>query len=202
MLGISERSVIADVLLHTEKCGKLARAAVLCAVGIFFLTIAAKISIPFWPVPVTMQTFFVLMIGTAYGSRLGVSTVAGYLILGTLALEIFGMNMFANSANGAGFEYLFGSTGGYLFGFILAAALMGYLAQKKWDRSYLHLAAAMALGNAVIYVPGVLWLGYVIGWDKPVLQLGFINFLLGDTLKLLLAVFAVPSFWRTVRNIQ
>lgn len=166
------------------------RAALQVAVGVAFLAALAQVRIPFVPVPVTGQTLGVLLLGTAYGVGLGVVTTAAYVALGTLGLPIF-------TGWAGGLAHLMGATGGYLVGFVLAAALLGWLAARGWDRSYLRTVGAMLLAEVAIYVPGLVWLHAVIGgsWAHA-LALGLVPFLLGDALKLLVAVGLLPTAWR------
>lgn len=178
---------------RTSKAGAW-RLPVLAFIGVAALTISAKVQIPFYPVPMTMQTFVVLVTGIAYGTRLGVATVLLYLGAGAVGLPVFA----GTPEKGIGLAYMLGPTGGYLVGFVIAAALCGWLAERGWDRKLLTTAAAMLAGNALIYMPGLLWLGTVVGWDKPVLQWGLTPFLLGDLFKLLLAAATLPLVWRAV----
>ncbi len=164
----------------------------LVAAGIVALVVAAKLRVPFWPVPMTMQTFAVLMIGAAYGPRLGGATVLGYLLIGALGADVF-----TGEASG-GLAYMLGSTGGYLLGFLLAALALGALARRGWDRSIGWTALALLIGNALIYAPGLLWLGALHGFDKPILDWGLWPFLLGDALKLALAAMLLPLAWRAL----
>ena len=164
--------------------------------GIVALAIAAKVKVPMWPVPITMGTFAVLTIGAAYGSRLGFATILGYMIVGALGFDVFA----SSSAELAGIEYMMGSTGGYLLGYVLATVTLGALARRGWDRSILWMAGAMLIGNALIYAPGLLWLGQLYGWDKPILEWGFTPFVIGDLLKLALAALMVPGLWKLVGN--
>lgn len=167
---------------------RVLRNVTLAFAGTALLAICSKISVPFYPVPLTMQTFAVLMLGAAYGWRLGSATLLLYLAEGAVGIPVF-------ASSTAGFAVLFGGTGGYLFGFVFAAALCGYLAERGWDRNVGKLAAAMLLGNIVIYVPGLLWLGNVHGWDKPILEWGLTPFILGDLAKLALAATTLPLCW-------
>ena len=155
---------------------------------------SAKIQVPFWPVPMTMQTFVVLTIGMAFGWRLGAAAVLLYFAQGALGLPVFA----GTPEKGIGLAYIAGPTGGYLVGFVLAAGVVGWLAEKKWDRNVFTTAAAFLIGNVVLYVPGLLWLGAVLGWDKPVLEFGLYPFLPGDALKLVLAAVLFPVLWRRV----
>lgn len=171
------------------------RLVILAIAGTALLTLSAKIQVPFWPVPMTMQTFAVLVIGMAYGWRLGGATLLLYIAEGAAGLPVFA----GTPEKGLGLAYMTGPTGGYLLGFVLAAALVGWLAEKGWDRRVPTTALAMLLGNAVIYIPGLLWLAVMIGLEKAV-KFGLVPFLMGDAVKLLLAAAALPLAWRVVQR--
>ena len=176
----------------------LLRNLILAVAGSLLLWISAKISIPFWPVPLTMQTLVVLMIGMAFGARLGVATVALYLLEGAAGLPIFS----GTPEKGIGLAYMMSTTGGYLFGFVVAAGAVGFLAERGWDRNLSTTALAMLIGTVLIYIPGVLWLGMVLGWDKPILSWGLTPFLAGDALKLVIAAVLMPSLWRLLSALK
>jgi biotin transport system substrate-specific component len=164
--------------------------------GILLLAVAAKIKVPMWPVPVTMGTFAVLAIGAAYGARLGLATIIGYMARGALGFDVFA----GSSAEQYGITYMMGGTGGYLVGYVMATVALGWLARRGWDRSVLWMAAAMVVGNALIYAPGLYWLGALYGWEKPILDWGLTPFLVGDVLKLALAALLLPALWKLVGN--
>ena len=189
--------VLADAVLPREGSTRVLKRALLVALGVAALAVASKIRVPLWPVPVTMQTFAVLAIGAAYGPRLGVATVVGYLFLGALGFDVFT----SSTAGNGGLAYMLGGTGGYLFGFVLAAAALGALARRGWDRSVAGMAGALVIGNVLIYVPGLLWLGHLFadanGWAW-VLEVGLYPFLVGDALKLALAALVLPLAWKAV----
>jgi len=170
--------------------------AALVVLGVLVLAVAAKISVPMWPVPITMGTFAVLSIGAAYGPRLGLTTILGYLIIGALGFDVFA----GSSAEKFGLTYMMGGTGGYLVGYVLATLALGYLARRGWDKSVIWMALAMLVGNFLIYVPGLLWLGQLYGWDQPILAWGLTPFVIGDVLKLLLAALVVPAAWKLLGN--
>jgi len=172
------------------------RLAILALAGTALLTLSAKVQVPFWPVPLTMQTFAVLAIGMAYGWRLGGATLLLYMAEGAAGLPVFA----GTPEKGIGLAYMMGGTGGYLLGFVAAAMLTGWLAERGWDRKATTTALAMLLGNIVIYVPGVLWLGALFGWDKPILAWGLTPFLAGDLVKLLLATAVMPMAWTALRR--
>ena len=182
---------LSDAIWKNEGSNRLLRGAVLAVIGSALLALSAKVQVPFYPVPQTMQTLVVLMIGMAFGSRLGLATVALYLAEGAAGLPIFA----GTPEKGIGLAYMMGPTGGYLLGFVLAAAVVGWLAERGWDRGIVTTAAAMAIGNVVIYLPGIAWLSAAVGFDKAVL-FGMQPFLLGDAAKLVLAALAMPWAWK------
>lgn len=191
-----ENRVLADAVGPREGAGLLAKRVLLVVAGIAVLAVAAKIKVPMWPVPITMGTFAVLGIGAAYGARLGLVTILGYMALGALGFDVFA----GSSAEKAGLTYMMGGTGGYLVGYVLATVALGLLAARGWDRSVGRMAGAMLIGNALIYVPGLLWLGALYGWDKPILEWGLTPFLFGDAIKLALAAVLLPGLWKLVGN--
>jgi biotin transport system substrate-specific component len=173
-----------------------AKQAALVVAGVGLLAASAKIQVPLWPspVPITMGTFAVLTIGAAYGARLGLVTMLTYLIIGALGYDVFA----GSSAEQAGLTYMMGGTGGYLVGYLLATVVLGQLAARGWDRSVLWMALGLLIANALIYVPGLLWLGQLYGWDKPILTWGLTPFLVGDALKLALVAVLMPLIWKCV----
>ena len=172
------------------------RTIVLLISGAAILTASAKIQIPFYPVPQTLQTMFVLLIGMAYGFRLGVCTVLLYLAAGAAGLPVFA----GTPEKGIGIAYMAGPTGGYLLGFAIAAAVCGKFAQYGWDRKIWQVAVAMIIGSVIIYACGLPWLGVVIGWDKPIFKFGLLNFILGDLVKVIFAATALPMLSRAIRR--
>lgn len=172
---------------------RLTKQAILVALGIAALAIMAKIQVhlPGNPVPITLTTFGVLTIGAAYGARLGLITILGYLALGAMGASVF-------AGEKAGLTYMMGGTGGYLVGYALAAMALGYAARMGWDRNVALMALAMLIGNALIYIPGLLWLNqFATGWAQT-LEWGITPFLIGDALKLALAALLVPGLWKLI----
>lgn len=186
--------VLSEAALPQEGAMLLAKKAALVVSGVLFLAVAAKVTVPMVPVPMTLSTFAVLTMGAAYGARLGLVTILAYLLVGMLGFDVFA----GSSAEANGLTYMMGSTGGYLVGYVLAVLALGTLARAGWDRSAPKMAGAMLLGNALIYVPGLIWLGMLYGWDKPILQWGLTPFLLGDAVKLALAAVLLPVLWKLV----
>ncbi len=163
----------------------------LAVLGTALLTVSAKVQVRFWPIPMTMQTFVVLMLGMAYGVKLGVATVLLYLVEGAVGLPVFA----GTPEKGLGLAYMAGPTGGYLVGFLLGASLCGWLAERGWDRSLWRTAAAMLLGHALIFVPGVAWLAVLMDWTRAV-QFGLAPFYAATALKTALAAAVLPLAWR------
>lgn len=173
--------------------GRLTPADVVAVIaGSLLLTLSAKVQVPFYPVPMTMQTLAVIGLGLALGPVRGAAAVALYLAEGALGLPVFA----GTPEKGIGLTYMMGPTGGYLLGYIFAALLAGWLAERGWDRNVFTAMAVALIAGAVIYVPGLFWLGSVIGWDKPVLALGLFPFIPGDIMKAVLAAVAFPAAWK------
>ena len=169
----------------------------LASAGICLLTVSAKTQVPAWPVPMTMQTYVVLVIGMACGTRLAVATVLAYLALGGLGLPVFA----GTPEKGTGLAYMAGPTGGYLLGFVAAAWLCGVLAARGWDRGLARSLAAMTLAHVVILGFGVAWLAALIGWERAV-TLGLTPFIAATILKTLLAGWTLPLACRLVGRVR
>lgn len=155
-----------------------------------FIGLAARIAVPlpFSPVPVTGQTLAVLLIGALLGSRRGALSVLAYLAEGAVGLPVF-------AGGTAGVTRLMGPTGGYLFGFIAAAFLTGWLAERGWDRRFGTTLAMMGVGNTAIYLLGLPYLASFVGLER-VLALGLYPFVIGDLVKSILAALLLPSAWK------
>lgn len=173
--------------------GRLAVSVFMAVLGTALLAVSAKVKVPFYPVPMTLQPMVVLLLGAAYGWRLGAATLALYLLEGAMGLPVFA----GTPEKGIGIAYMAGPTGGYLLGFWLAAGVTGWLAEKGWDRSALKLGAAMVLGMAVLYACGVAWLAGFIGAEKAV-AFGMTPFLLGDAVKIAVAALGLTAVRRGV----
>ena len=211
MSTASTNMVLSDRLWDVQGISLWMKRAVLLVAGIAALAISAKIQITTVPVPVTLQMLVVMVIGAAYGPKLGAATVASYIALG-----IQGLPVFAGAI--AGPAYVFGATGGYLLGFVIAAFVVGALAKAGWDRTPVRMAAAMAVGIVCVYVPGVIWLSagfgmfggalrvLASGLAEPFAGYGWSNwyaygvktFIWVDAIKLVVAVIAFPAIWKLV----
>jgi biotin transport system substrate-specific component len=196
MAAITLSRPLVGHFIPDEGLPRLAALGFFAMLGSLILWASAKISVPFWPVPMTLQTGAVMLIGAAYGGRLGFATVLLYLAEGAAGLPVFQ----GTPQQGIGLAYMLGPTGGYLIGFAVAAFIVGALAERGFDRNVFQLFAAMLVADAVVFVLGLLWLGSVIGWDKPVLQFGLYPFLLGDVVKIALAACLVVAGARLVRR--
>ena len=186
--------------------------------GSIILTISAKIKVPFYPVPMTMQTFVVVLIGVTLGWKLGLATVFAYLFEGAIGIPVFA----GTPEKGLGVAYLMGPTGGYLFGFLVATYVAGSFKydncfdSQKFKLAKENLPFFLALRSAItlpykniiklifsvsfIYIFGLLWLGFLIGWDKPIFQLGAYPFLLAELFKMLILAY-VAGFFNKIKKI-
>ncbi|MFQ5984821.1 MAG: biotin transporter BioY [Alphaproteobacteria bacterium] len=190
-------------LLPPREGGRTLRLVVLAVLGSAFVAVCAQIQVPLQPVPITGQTFGVLIVGMTFGWRLGAATLLLYLAEGAVGIPVF-------AQLSAGPAVIAGPTGGYIVGFVLAAGLVGYLAERGWDRNFWLTALAMLIGNIAIYLPGVPWLAVwyagsgaefigASGAETPLgaaIATGVMPFLLGDALKLALAARLMPFAWR------
>jgi len=200
--------VLSEAFGANEGTNRLIKQVLLFVAGIAALWISAKIQIATVPVPVTLQMLVIMVIGAAYGPRLGLVTVAGYVALGMQGYPVFA----GTPEKGIGLAYILGPTGGYILGFMLAAYVVGLLAKSGWDRNPVSMAGAMAVGILCVYIPGVIWLsspfaplaalagsepfgGY--GWSNWYAY-GVKTFIWVDALKLVVAVIAFPVIWKLV----
>ena len=166
-------------IVKNFKDSKLLKFVFATLIGSILLAISAKIKIPFYPVPMTMQTFIVLFLGISFGYKIALATVVLYLLEG-----IMGLPVFSNSPErGIGLAYFTGPTMGYLVGFLSACFLASF---TKVDDNYFIIFAKLILSVSTIYILGVLWLGTLIGWDKPIFKLGVMPFLLAEIFKIAL----------------
>jgi biotin transport system substrate-specific component len=163
---------------------KLVKNLFIALIGSILLAISSKIKIPFYPVPMTMQTFVVLIIGIGFGWKLGVTTIALYLFEGIIGLPVFS----GTPEKGIGLVYFTGPTMGYLIGFLVAAFFAG---KFNYKNNLINNFLKLTFATSFIYILGILWLGELIGWDKPIFKLGAQPFLLAELFKILLATFAI-----------
>lgn len=189
MNGVAVRGPLVGRFVPQDGVGRVAALTGFAIFGSLLLWASAKISVPFWPVPMTLQTGMVALIAAAYGWRLGFATVVLYLAQGAMGLPVFQ----GTPQQGIGMAYLLGPTGGYLIGFAVEALVIGWLAERGFDRNPLKLYGAMLIGGAIVFAMGLAYLGTIIGWDKPILALGLYPFILGDLVKLALAAAIVSA---------
>ncbi len=173
-------------LIKNLKEVSLVKNLFLAILGTILLAISAKIKIPFWPVPMTMQTFVVLLLGIIYGWKLGLFTVSLYLLEGIAGLPVFA----GTPEKGIGLVYFTGPTMGYLLGFLMAVFLTGFFTfNNNFFKNFIKLIFSVSF----IYILGLLWLGSIIGWDKPVFELGAQPFLLAELFKILILSALIPK---------
>lgn len=186
----------ADLLRPTDKTRALIYDVMLVLAGSLLIALSAQVSFQIGPVPITGQTFGVLVVAALLGSQRGAAAVLAYLIEGAAGLPVF-----AGGTGGAG--VFAGPTGGYLVGFVAAAALVGFLAQRGWDRRFVTTVLAMILGNLVIYSFGVPWLKTVlaVSWEQAA-QFGLTPFVVGDLVKVVAAALVLPLGWRLLDKAQ
>ena len=197
---MSSTALVPSLVRPSNRTAALVTDAVLVALGVLLIAASAQISIPLphTPVPITGQTFAVLLLGGAYGATRGFATMAVYLAVGGL-----GFGVFAQHASGWDLLKLSSATGGYLVGMLVAAGLVGWFADRGWDRKATRSLPTMMLGNVVIYAFGATWLAHALGvgaqqaWD-----LGVKDFLVGDAIKILLAAGLLPAAWKLVDAVR
>ena len=166
-------------LIKQNTRNELLKSLVIIFLGSIILTVSAKIKIPFYPVPMTMQTFVVLFLGVSFGYKIALASVSLYLLEGILGLPVF-----SNSPErGIGLVYFTGPTMGYLVGFLSACSLASLI---KTDDNYFAIFTKLILSVSTIYILGVIWLGTLIGWEKPIIELGVIPFLIAEIFKICL----------------
>lgn len=197
---MSSTALVPSLVRPSNRTAALVTDAVLVALGVALIAASAQISIPLphTPVPITGQTFAVLLLGGAYGATRGFATMAVYLAVGGL-----GFGVFAQHASGWDLLKFSSATGGYLVGMLVAAGLVGWFADRGWDRKATRSLPTMILGNVVIYAFGATWLAHALGvgaqqaWD-----LGVKDFLVGDAIKILLAAGLLPAAWKLVDAVR
>jgi len=174
---------------------KITKIILITILGTLLLTISAKIKIPFYPVPMTMQTFVVLLLGITLGSKIGLLTVSLYLLEGISGLPVFA----GTPEKGIGFIYFTGPTMGYLLGFLAAVYFVGFF---KYDKGFTNNLIKLIFSVSFIYIIGLIWLGFLIGWEKPIFKLGAQPFLLAELFKILLLLFLIPSLLKIKKLIK
>ena len=164
---------------------------ILVLFGTLLLAISSKVQVPFWPVPMTMQTFVVFLIGMTYGVRLSFATVAVYLLEGAVGLPVF--------ASGGGFSYLLGPTAGYLYGMLFASVAISYFANLGFSKTYFKSALSLIVGSIIIFTFGIIYLGSIIGYEKAIAG-GLLPFIPSELFKISLAVALIPTIQKIIKK--
>ncbi len=180
----SSNSLVSSLL--GKKTNDLVYVLLTSIIGSFLLTVSSKVQIPLTPVPVTLQTLVLLVMSMFLGWRGAVGATSLYLFQGAIGLPVF--------AHGGGFIILFGPTGGYLFGFLIASLVVGYLAERGWDKSVVLTFTSMTIGTLVIYLFGVIWLSYLKDLNTALI-FGLLPFITPDILKICLGTCLVSAGW-------
>jgi len=184
-----------EAVSKTSKIEKIIKLTLITIVGTILITISAKVKIPFYPVPMTMQTFIILLIGITLGYRIGLATVALYLFEGIIGLPVFA----SSPEKGIGLVYFTGPTMGYLIGFLVAVCFAGAF---KYDKGILNTFLKLIFSVSFIYILGVIWLGTLIGWEKPIFKLGVQPFLLAELFKISLLTILIPTLLKVKKLIK
>ena len=191
---VTQPHTLVDVLLPRQQRSWLLDAALVLLFSAF-VGLTAQVEIPLWPVPLTLQTLGVLFTGAVLGSRRGALALVLYLAEGAAGLPIF-------AGGASGVAHLLGPTGGYLAGFVVAAGVVGWLAERGWDRRLVWTALAMLAGNVIIYALGVAWLAVYLGDLQTAVVKGALIFVPGDLIKIVVAVLALPGGWALAQRRQ
>ena len=184
-----------EAINKINKIEKITKLVLFAIAGTILITISAKVKIPFYPVPMTMQTFVILLIGITLGYRMGLATVALYLFEGIIGLPVFA----SSPEKGIGIVYFTGPTMGYLIGFLVAVYFAGLF---KYDKGPINTFLKLIFSVSFIYIFGLIWLGTLIGWDKPIFKLGAQPFLLAELFKMLLLLFLTPTLLKAKKLIK
>ena len=192
------QTLMKATLLRTSSSGTEQQVSVIgkimfLVLGVAILSLSAHFKVPFYPVPMTLQTLVVLLIGMSYGLHLGGATILSYLLLGGLGAPVF--------SGGAGFAYLIGPTGGYLTGFFVAVTVLGLLAERGMGKSWITSGALAVIGTVIIYALGLSWLTSIIGYEKAI-QFGLMPFVFGDCLKIVIVTLSLPLAWKLLDNLR
>ena len=184
-----------EAVKKISKIEKIVKLIIITIAGTILITISAKVKIPFYPVPMTMQTFVILLIGITLGYKIGLATVALYLFEGIIGLPVFA----SSPEKGIGIVYFIGPTMGYLIGFLIAVFFAGLF---KYDKGMINTFLKLIFSVSFIYILGLIWLGMLIGWDKPIFKLGAQPFLLAELFKMLLLLLLIPILFKAKKLIK
>jgi len=184
-----------EAISKISKIEKIVKLTLITIAGTIIITISAKVKIPFYPIPMTMQTFVILLIGITLGYKIGLATVTLYLLEGIVGLPVFA----SSPEKGIGITYFIGPTMGYLIGFLVAVYFAGLF---KYDKGLINTFLKLIFSVTFIYILGLIWLGTLIGWDKPIFKLGVEPFLLAELFKILLLSFLTPALLKAKKLIK
>ena len=192
-----------EAISKTSKIEKIIKLTLITIAGTILITISAKVKIPFYPVPMTMQTFVVLFLGISFGWKIGLATISLYLFQGIIGLPVFA----GTPEKGMGLIYFTGPTMGYLIGFLLAVYSAGIHKDLISFKNYNYINALTVFSSLIvsvsfIYILGLLWLGYLIGWDKPIFKLGVQPFMLAELFKILLLMLLTPALLKVKKILK
>ena len=187
---MQNNSILINQIFPTSGISSYVKNILLIIFGSFLLAVSSKVQVPFWPVPMTMQTFVVFLIGMSYGWRLSFFTLFVYIIEGALGLPVF--------ATGAGLAYLMGPTAGYIYGMLLAAIVIGFLSEKGFSNTYFMSLISLLIGSVIIFTLGVGYLGSIIGYDKAI-NFGLLPFIPSELFKIALAVALIPLLSKFIK---
>ena len=187
---MKNNSILINQIFPTSGISSFIKSILLILFGSFLLAVSSKVQVPFWPVPMTMQTFVVFLIGMSYGWRLSFFTLLAYIIEGALGLPVF--------ATGAGLTYLVGPTAGYIYGMLLASIVIGFLSEKNFSKTYFMSLVSLLIGSVIIFTLGVGYLGSIIGYDKAI-NFGLLPFIPSELFKIALAVALIPSLSKFIK---
>ena len=188
---MKNNTTLINSLLSTYNINSYLKNIALVLFGTLLLALSSKVQVPFWPVPMTMQTFVVLIIAMAYGWKLSLLTLIAYLIEGAFGLPVF--------AKGGGLLYLTGPTAGYLYGMTIAAAVIGYFADLGYGKSITKCIIPLLLGTIIIFICGIGYLSSIIGFEKAIVA-GLLPFIPSELFKIALALFIIPSIWKYINK--
>jgi Uncharacterized conserved protein len=188
-MAVASARSLAETYAPSGSATRLATFAVLALIGSALIAISGKITVPFWPVPATMQTLVIFTLAAAYGRKLAVATLLLYLAEGAIGLPVF--------TKGGGFAYFAGPTTGYLVAFVIAAGMTGWAADRGYDRNPLKLFAVNLAGTVLILALGAAWIALVFGMDKAIAW-GVGPFIATDVIKAALAAAVVPAGWQAL----
>jgi len=187
---MKNNSILINQIFPSSGSATYLKSILLVIFGSLLLAVSSKIQVPFWPVPMTMQTFVVFLIGTTYGMKLSFFTLLAYIIEGATGLPVF--------ATGSGLAYLIGPTAGFIYGMLLAVTIIGYLSEKGFSNSYFMCLISLLIGSAFIFFLGVGYLGSFLGYEKAI-NLGLKPFIYSEIFKIALAVFLIPTVSKYIR---